>query len=712
MPSANGRWTPDDAASACELCAAQFGIFNRRHHCRKCGSCVCAACSPKKAVVFPDQPAQRVCSQCHESLALIANVLAHSAADGSSLLEPDEEAVPMEGALAGPEDARSALPGLQACDAEAAPQLSDPRSVSSAAAQAAEGAALLLPEAAVIAPQPAAAAEAAAAREGPAASTPGQAALPREEFSAAGAAARVSQPALPPEEPTAPRAPPPARTSQAALPVGIERAAPPPPLQQLQLLPPSPLPSLPPSPLPPSPEALHARASLEQLLLAVAPEPEDEEDRLHQLHHESPEAFAAREAVARALSALGPAHPDTGRALQHLCAALMAEGKPFAAERPLRALLHHRATALGCHYPSTLSALHACAAHAEALDKLGDAEALYKGLAAAQAHTLGDTHPLALAALSDRARVLVDMGRAGDAAPILRLVLRLHRRALGARHPLVRATATALAGVLYELQAWEEAEGVLEEELAMAREALQGAEGGGSTGSSGGGNSSSAPLALPLQQQRLTACTALALVLKAANKRVRAEALFREAAAVAQETLGATHTSTLSALANLAAFLRDTGNAQGALEIYAAVLPARLALHGALHAATATVQLGYARALVEAGGRGGAACALFREALSTRRAVLGELHPSSMAVAHDYAAALLGVGQLHACEALLLQTLEHRRAVLGEGHRDTLGTEAALRQCQAAMAGGGEGGSSASIFITSRGPSRAGERGI
>ncbi|KAF9036366.1 FYVE zinc finger-domain-containing protein [Panaeolus papilionaceus] len=43
-------WTPDSEASVCEnvYCAEPFTLFNRRHHCRKCGGIFCDNCSFKK----------------------------------------------------------------------------------------------------------------------------------------------------------------------------------------------------------------------------------------------------------------------------------------------------------------------------------------------------------------------------------------------------------------------------------------------------------------------------------------------------------------------------------------------------------------------------------------------------------------------------------------------------------------------------------------
>ena len=48
-------WQPDESVSACPLCAAEFGFFTRRHHCRKCGRVVCDDCSLDRARIA--QPA-------------------------------------------------------------------------------------------------------------------------------------------------------------------------------------------------------------------------------------------------------------------------------------------------------------------------------------------------------------------------------------------------------------------------------------------------------------------------------------------------------------------------------------------------------------------------------------------------------------------------------------------------------------------------------
>ena len=45
------RWQPDDEVASCPVCATDFSILYRRHHCRKCGRVVCARCSPHRITI-------------------------------------------------------------------------------------------------------------------------------------------------------------------------------------------------------------------------------------------------------------------------------------------------------------------------------------------------------------------------------------------------------------------------------------------------------------------------------------------------------------------------------------------------------------------------------------------------------------------------------------------------------------------------------------
>uniref|UniRef100_A0A5F9C604 Zinc finger FYVE domain-containing protein 26 n=1 Tax=Oryctolagus cuniculus TaxID=9986 RepID=A0A5F9C604_RABIT len=67
VPPARHQWVPDDTESTCMVCHREhFTMFNRRHHCRRCGRLVCSSCSTKKMVVegCRENPA-RVCDQCY-----------------------------------------------------------------------------------------------------------------------------------------------------------------------------------------------------------------------------------------------------------------------------------------------------------------------------------------------------------------------------------------------------------------------------------------------------------------------------------------------------------------------------------------------------------------------------------------------------------------------------------------------------------------------
>lgn len=59
----------DDAQSSCSLCTSAFTLLRRRHHCRSCGSLVCAECSPFAVTLKGHSAPQRVCVSCHQARA-------------------------------------------------------------------------------------------------------------------------------------------------------------------------------------------------------------------------------------------------------------------------------------------------------------------------------------------------------------------------------------------------------------------------------------------------------------------------------------------------------------------------------------------------------------------------------------------------------------------------------------------------------------------
>jgi len=67
-------WIPDSYVPNCMICNSQFSVFNRRHHCRNCGDCICSNCSKHKIVLpFSKNVPLMVCNKCYEDQTLKNN---------------------------------------------------------------------------------------------------------------------------------------------------------------------------------------------------------------------------------------------------------------------------------------------------------------------------------------------------------------------------------------------------------------------------------------------------------------------------------------------------------------------------------------------------------------------------------------------------------------------------------------------------------------
>ncbi|KAL6256493.1 hypothetical protein P5V15_012606 [Pogonomyrmex californicus] len=67
------EWIPNDRARECGCCKVViFSMFNRRHHCRRCGRVVCATCSQHRMQVagYPNSVLVRVCDDCKRQTVL------------------------------------------------------------------------------------------------------------------------------------------------------------------------------------------------------------------------------------------------------------------------------------------------------------------------------------------------------------------------------------------------------------------------------------------------------------------------------------------------------------------------------------------------------------------------------------------------------------------------------------------------------------------
>ncbi|XP_077586758.1 zinc finger FYVE domain-containing protein 26 [Stigmatopora nigra] len=95
-PPERKDWVPDTQRDVCMVCQRErFTMFNRRHHCRRCGRLVCRACSERKMAVDASPGEEvRVCDHCYS----------YFHPDSDDELEADEASgspVPIEDTLDG-----------------------------------------------------------------------------------------------------------------------------------------------------------------------------------------------------------------------------------------------------------------------------------------------------------------------------------------------------------------------------------------------------------------------------------------------------------------------------------------------------------------------------------------------------------------------------------------------------------------------------------
>eukprot|EP00760_Papus_ankaliazontas_P029909 PhM_4_TR4523/c1_g1_i1/m.72311 len=64
------HWKRDNESLNCDSCKGDFGLFNRRHHCRSCGGIFCNKCSSRRmpVPVRSIKEAVRVCDPCAKIL--------------------------------------------------------------------------------------------------------------------------------------------------------------------------------------------------------------------------------------------------------------------------------------------------------------------------------------------------------------------------------------------------------------------------------------------------------------------------------------------------------------------------------------------------------------------------------------------------------------------------------------------------------------------
>lgn len=98
LPTDKEKWLDDDLSPGCLLCASNFTMTSRRHHCRRCGLLVCGNCSHHKFTAPNEPKPQRACDPCYSILRYrvlhpkpIAKAVEPSADDASLRLEKQRQ---------------------------------------------------------------------------------------------------------------------------------------------------------------------------------------------------------------------------------------------------------------------------------------------------------------------------------------------------------------------------------------------------------------------------------------------------------------------------------------------------------------------------------------------------------------------------------------------------------------------------------------------
>ncbi|KAE8557563.1 hypothetical protein TMatcc_005027 [Talaromyces marneffei ATCC 18224] len=117
------RWQPDSEVTHCPICNSQFSFWYRKHHCRKCGRVVCAACSPhritipRQYIVRPPEPIEQSNTETsvrhrRDSSRAVADLTADYIRDTTTPLpsRPRLETYPSNPALGGGEEVRLCNP--------------------------------------------------------------------------------------------------------------------------------------------------------------------------------------------------------------------------------------------------------------------------------------------------------------------------------------------------------------------------------------------------------------------------------------------------------------------------------------------------------------------------------------------------------------------------------------------------------------------------
>ena len=142
---------------------------------------------------------------------------------------------------------------------------------------------------------------------------------------------------------------------------------------------------------------------------------------------------------------LGPGHPDTLSASDHLASAFLAAGRALEALPWFRRVLADRLSLLGPEHPATIEFEVRMGLALLAAGRADEAVALFERVASDRTHLYGAEHPDTLDARDSLADAYCAAGRATDGIRAYQRTLTERERGQGPTHPATMATSLKLA---------------------------------------------------------------------------------------------------------------------------------------------------------------------------------------------------------------------------------------------------------------------------
>lgn len=277
---------------------------------------------------------------------------------------------------------------------------------------------------------------------------------------------------------------------------------------------------------------------------------------------------------------LGPEHPDTLTAMDHLARNLEKQGRYGEAEKLVRETLSTRLRVLGPDHPDTIASRHSVIVLAIDKGDYAGAEKLNREELELLRRIRGPEHPETLTSMYNLALDLGNQGRHAEAVELYRQTLDLQRRVLGPDHPDTLTTMTGLSRSLAGEGKYTEAEKLLRQTLDAKRRVF-GVD----------------------HSETLWSMYDLAMTLRAAGRPAEAESLDRETLAIRRRVLGSEHPETLMSMSDLAADLDDLHRFGEAERLYRETIGIKSRVLGPDHPETAVTKYNLACNLALTGHR-------------------------------------------------------------------------------------------------------------